>query len=907
MDEFSKRNGDKEMNQGHGQSVSRGMRVCKTLTIIGLCLLIPVLVRAQEKKKVAILPFRIHSTEPLDHLKVGLQEMFTTRLTGKGVPVINPDVVNKHPMAFLPSFELEDLISMGRNLKADVIITGSLTQIGRKISLDLKVVDISREKPPFSIFMTEDDIDRLTDAADRAATSLYNQITGVEQIDSLQVKGNKRIESEAILAVVESKKGDSLDHDQLDKDLRAIYRMGFFTEVNIGTEEGPKGKVVIFKVTEKPSISKITFEGNKKEKDDDLGKESGIKLYTILNPNEVRQSINRLKEYYRQKGYYNVEIKDKIEELPNNEISLTYEIEEGEKVYITKIDFIGNTKFDDGDLKDIMETSEKGFLSWFTKSGLLDKKKLEFDTHKITSFYHNHGYIRAKTGEPEISYEKDKGLTITIEIIEGDQYGVNKVQIEGDLIRPVEELLKKVNINKEKFFNREVVREDTLTLREIYADEGFAYADVAPFTKEDHENHLVDITYSASKGKRVRFERINITGNTVSRDKVIRRELKVIEGEYFSGISLKESTRNLHRLGFFENVEVETKKGSQDDLMVLNINVKERPTGSFSFGAGYSSFDNVMGVIQVTQNNLFGYGQQLSVSGRLGSRTTQFDIRFTEPWLLDKPISAGFDLFKWEREFDEYTKDSLGGALRFGFPVGLDEFTRGSVKYAYDDADIFDIDENAALEIKEMEGGNVTSSIILGLDRDSKDNPWNPTEGSFNSLKFEYAGGFLGGDVSFNKYLARTAWFFPLPWKTVFMTQGRWGYVKKRSDGKLPIYQKFRIGGINTVRGFEFADISPTDPETGDKIGGEKMMVFNFEYRFPLAREQGVVGLVFFDMGNVFTKDESYTFSGIRRSVGGGVRWYSPVGPLRLEYGFNLDKLPGEKSGNFEFSVGGSF
>jgi outer membrane protein insertion porin family len=813
------------------------MGICKTLTIIGLCLLIPVLVQAQEKKKVAILPFGIHSVEPLDHLKLGLQEMFATRLTGKGMPVINPDVVNKHPMAFLPSFELEDLISIGRNLKADVLITGSLTQIGRKISLDIKVVDITEEKLPFSIFMTEDDIDRLTDAADRAATSLYNQITGVEQIDSLQVKGNKRIESEAILAVVESKKGDSLDHDQLDKDLRAIYRMGFFTEVNIGTEEGPKGKIVTFNVTEKPSISKISFEGNKKEKDDDLGKESGIRLYTILNPNEVRQSINRLKEYYRQKGYYNVEIRDKIEELPNNEVSLTYEIEEG-----------------DDDLKDIMETSERGFLSWFTKSGLLDKKKLEFDTHKVTSFYHNHGYIRAKTGEPEISYEKDKGLTITIEIIEGDQYEVNKVQIEGDLIRPAEELLKKVNINKEKFFNREVVREDTLTLRGIYADEGYAYADVAPFTKEDHENHLVDITYRAGKGKRVRFERINITGNTVTRDKVIRRELKVIEGEYFSGKGLKESTRNLHRLGFFENVEVETKKGSQDDLMVLNINVKERPTGTFSLGAGYSSFDNVMGVIQVTQNNLFGYGQQLSVSGRLGSRTTKFDIRFTEPWLLDKPISAGVDIYKWEREFDEYTKDSLGGALRFGFPIGLDDFTRGSVKYAYDDADILDIDDNAALEIKEMEGRNVTSSITLGVDRDSKDNPWNTTEGSVNSLKFEYAGGFLGGDVSFNKYLARSAWYFPLPWKTVFITQGRWGYVKKRSDGKLPIYQKFRIGGINTVRGFEFASISPIDPETGDKIGGEKMMVFNFEYRFPLAKEQGVVGLAW-NTGLIWTKN----------------------------------------------------
>lgn len=878
------------------------------LLVFLFVLLGPPLAQAQITTKIAVLPFRIHALEPLDHLKQGLQAMFSTRLADKGFPVVTPDVVNKHPLAFLPLFQRSDILTIGKALKADAIITGSLTQVGRRISLDIKAWDVNQKKPPFTLFMVEDDIDNLTLAADRAATSLFNQILGVEQIDSIQVKGNKRIEREAILAVIESRRGESLDYDLLDKDLRAIFRMGYFTDVQTETEDGPKGKIVTFIVTEKPSIGRITFQGNKKLKDEDLKKEVAIKRFTILNRSEIRQSINRLKEFYRLKGYYNVVINEKIEEMPKNEVSLLYEIQEGEKVYITKIKFVGNTKFDNDDLTDIMETSEKGLLSWFTKSGLLDKKLLEFDLHKVTSFYHNHGYIRAKTGEPQIAYVQGDGLHITIEVVEGPRYEVNNVGVEGDLIMPAEALLEMVMIKKEKFFNREVVRKDTLLLREVYSDQGFAYAEVAPFTKEDDENRLVDITYKATKGKKVRFERINIAGNTFTRDKVIRRELRVIEGEEYSGTNLKKSTRNLHRLGFFEDVQVQTKKGSQDDLMVLDVNVKERATGAFSLGAGYSSFESIMGVFSISQNNLLGRGHKLSASGRIGARTTQFDIRFTEPWFLDKPISAGIDLYKWEREFDEYTKDSFGAALRFKFPVGLDEFTRVTAKYGYDDADIFDIDDTAAVAIQQMKGTNVTSSITTGIERDSRNLLWATTKGSINSFSIEYAGGFMGGDVAFNKYLARTAWFFPLPWETVFLAQGRWGFVDDRpDDGILPIFQKFRIGGINTVRGFEFADISPEDPETGDKIGGEYMMVYNLEYRFPLAKEQGVTGLVFFDAGNVLPDADGFTFNDIRKSIGTGVRWYSPFGPLRLEYGFILDPEPEDDRGNFEFAVGGSF
>lgn len=867
----------------------------------------PKVVQAESKGRVAVLPFRIYAPKPLDSLARSFQETLTSQLEKAGFQMINPEVINQHPLAFLPDIGRKGYIRIGKEIEADWVISGSLTQIGEKVSLDVGVTDVSEEKAPFLLFEVADTIDALPETAARLAVGIDTQIGGAVQVESVRVEGNERIESEAILAVIKTKKGDRLDYEQLDKDLRSIYGMGFFTDVRIETEDGSKGVIVSLNVTEKPSIGKIVIEGNDKEKEDDLREQLGLKPYTILDENEVRQSVNRLREYYRLKGFYNVDIEHGIEPLANNQVLVRYQIAENEKVYIREIDFVGNQEFDDDDLRDVMETTEKGLLSWFTKSGLLDKNRLAFDVSKLTSFYHNKGFIKAKVGEPKISYEKQKGLSITIEIDEGLKYDVGKVALEGDLVKPVDELLEKLQIRDEKAFNREVVRQDVLELRNIYANEGYAYATVRPRTDEDDETQRVDITYIISKGEKVRFERINITGNTSTRDKVIRRELKVIEGEYFSGNGIKRSTRNLQRLGFFEDVQIQTRKGSDEDLMVLDIQVKERATGTFSMGAGYSSEDGAFGVFEVSQDNLFGRGQKVKASAKIGGTATRYDLRFVEPWFLDKPISAGIDLFNRDIEYDEYTRDSVGGALRFGFPLGIDEFTRGSVRYAYDDSDISDVEEDASLAIRDFEGRNVTSGMTFAVTRDSRDRLFLTSEGSYNSISFEYAGGILGGDVYFNKYQATSGWYFPLFWDTVFLVRGTWGLVEQRSGGILPVYQKFRIGGINTVRGFDFGEISPVDPETGDRIGGEKMMYYNVEYRVPLLREQGIVGLVFFDAGNVFTEDENWTFEGIRTSAGGGIRWYSPVGPIRLEYGVNLDPREDEASGNWEFSMGGTF
>jgi outer membrane protein insertion porin family len=477
------------------------------------------------------------------------------------------------------------------------------------------------------------------------------------------------------------------------------------------------------------------------------------------------------------------------------------------------------------------------------------------------------------------------------------------VSFSGDLIVEEEELRETIRITDEDHYNREVLRRDVIAVTDLYSDEGYAYVNVSPLVDQDNENLVANINFEIEKGNLVYFEEINITGNTKTRDKVIRRQLRVYEKELFSGKRLKRGVQNLYRLDYFEDVQINTSKGSTEDQMNLDVMVKEKSTGAFSFGAGFGNVENLFGTASISERNLFGRGQTLALKAQIGSKTQKFTLSFTEPWLFNIPLAAGADIYKWDYSFDDYDKDSIGGNVRGSYPVF--DYTRAYLTYVYDVSRIANIEDDASDSVKELEGNNVKSSIIGKLAYDSRNNAFNATKGAIYGTTNEFAG--LGGDIGFIKNEAEVAWYIPLFWEFTGVIHSKAGIVNETDDKLLPDYEKFYMGGINSLRGFTRDDIAPKDPE-GASIGGDKYVQLNLELKFPLVSAAGVSGLIFLDAGNIYTDREDVDFSDFRVSAGPEIRWMSPMGPIRLAYGYILDPKDSDSNkGNWEFSMASAF
>ncbi len=872
-----------------------------SLLIVAITCFFPNTARSLETVRVVVLPFKVHTVKDLSYMKAEISEVIKRHLKEEGAVVLEPESALDFTWE-KKAESIDGIRNFGVQNGVDYVVCGSLTWIGEKFRLDAQVVESFGEGLPNVIIKEGQEIENLLGTVKQFARDIGMILFKREKVARVLITGNKRIEADAIKRVIKTEPGDVYLAKSLSEDLKAVYSMGYFENIRIEAEKAPEGKVIIFRVKEKPTIRNISFKGNIAYSDEELTEKIDIRTGSILNIFKVRSNIKMIEELFKEKKYHNVKVTYIISQLEHNQADLEFVIEEGEKFRIRSIMFEGNSAYDDKQLKKIMKTSVKGFFSWLTSSGDLNMADLDLDVAMITAFYHNNGYVESRVGEPKIEYQEN-WIDITIKINEGPRFKVGKVDITGDLILSREKLLENVKISGETYFNREIVRNDLLHLTDLYSDEGYAYTDISPRIDKDLDKLIVNITYVVEKGKQVYFENIFISGNKKTRDNVIRRELKVFEQELFSGRGLKRGVRNLYRLDYFEDVKVNTPRGSSDDKMILKIDVTEKPTGMFSFGGGYSSVEHLFVMASISQRNLFGRGQVLQLKGEWGGKTNRYNLSFTEPWLFDIPLSAGFDLYDWETDFDTYDKDGQGGGVRFGYSVY--DYTRAYLRFTYDVSDIENVETDAPSSIKDLEGTNITKSISTTLRYDSRDRMFNPTEGSDHRITLEYAG--FGGDIAFTKYLAETGWYIPLYKSTVGFLHGKVGYVKENSDGKLPDYERFYLGGINSIRGFDWHGIYVLD-ENGNEIGGDKFVQFNVEYLVPLSKEAGIVGVIFFDTGNVYNDDENIDLSDLRESVGYGFRWYSPIGPIRLECGYIIDRQEGEqKGGRWEFTMGAAF
>jgi outer membrane protein insertion porin family len=871
------------------------------LVCIALICLFPPCGYSQDAKKVAVLPFRINAQEDLSYLSTEISRLIKDSLKSEGAEIAEPEPAD---ILIWTNTTTEDQEARRIALKQglDFIVWGSLTSIGQNFSLDVKVIEPFATEETSTFYLAVEGIENLLVSVQRVSREIGFKLFERAKIAGVVVSGNVRIEVDAIERYIKTKPGDAYVPSKLSSDLKSIYSMGYFEDIRVESKDTPSGKIITFHVQEKPTIRRIEFEGNIVYDSKKIMEALNIKSGSILNIFAIQNNIIRIEDLYKEKNYHNVKVDYKIDKQENNQGDLLFVIEEGKKIKIEKIIFEGNAVYTEKELKKVMKTKVRGFWSWLTNSGELEKEQLSQDIIKLRSFYQNNGFIEAKVAEPIIEYQDDM-IYIKIKIDEGPKFKVGKVGVTGDLIFPEIELLEELKITSKEFYSREVVRNDIVTLTDRYSNEGYAFADIYPRIDKNFDKLEVNIDFVIKRGKKVYFEAITITGNSKTRDKVIRRELRVYEQELFSGTRLKRGIRNLYRLEFFQDVKVETLEGSSDDQILLKIDVIEKPTGNFMFGGGYSSVDYGYLTASISQNNLFGRGQVLELKTTVSAKSSTYSLSFTEPYLFDKSISAGFDIYNRKRDYGDYDRSSMGGRVRLG--TRLADYTKLFWDYTYDVSDITNVDNDVSDLIKESEGKNTTSATSVTLQYDSRDRLLNPTEGTYDSASIEYAG--LGGDIHFTKYLVSSGWYYPLFLGTVGLVYGKGGYVQEHDSGFLPDYERFYLGGMTSIRGFGYRDIYAED-KNGDEIGGNKFVQMNIEWIIPLIKDAGLMGVFFFDAGNVYGNGENLDLTDTREGAGAGIRWYSPMGPIRLEYGWILDPKKNEDSGGrWEFSVGTLF
>ncbi|MDR1049960.1 MAG: outer membrane protein assembly factor BamA [Deltaproteobacteria bacterium] len=868
---------------------------------------------AQTGQRVAVSPFRLFGVtgaqlEQLSNLSRGLLDITINSLTNQGfVPVaMGTQTLNMSDQA---------IAAQARALGADYLLTPSLTKSGNAFNLSGQLLALAQGLQGSSTMTTAANApEALPQAAERLVLMTTDHLFGGgARVVSVEISGSAIVDNQAVLNSLRIRQGGTYNESKAASDIRRLYSMGYFENVSVETSDVSGGKAVRFIVTERPQIGAIVFQGNSKYDDEDLLEQVGVKLLDVASDDLLATAVSNLTRFYNDKGYPLAVVSYELTPGDEGRTRLTFNVNEGGKMYIRDIFFDGNDFYSDRKLRGQMESSRYKFLtSWLTGAGKLDREKLANDSQVLEQYYANNGFLQARVGEPDVSVAEDgEGFSVTFPIYEGPRFMVGNVTLTGDLLEDddPEKMLRMVDLRDEKWFAREQLQEDLNSIRTYYADKGYAHNSVeAEFGNVDEEGRL-DVQIVVLPRNKVYYNRITIVGNERTRDKVIRRHLEVAEGDLTTSSKLINSKNNLMRSGFFEDINILQSPSDDPEMMDMRVEVKERPTGSFQIGAGYSNYNGVFGVMRVTQDNLFGYGRRIGVEANIGSGSNYFDFSFTDPWVGDIPLMMGINVFKYYNDYDYYRKDSFGVSLRAGYPVFERFYLTGT--YSWEDVDITDIGYSYSQYLRSFMGTSVNSTFTLALRRDTRNHFFQPTAGSTARVSYTIASGLFGGDTYFNRYEAEYAHWIPIPFLRgwALMGHAEVGYAKESRPRGLPIYEKYMLGGINSIRGYDWYDVSPKDPVSGENIGGEKMMVMNFELTMPLIADSGLYGVFFYDMGNVWSKDDrvKLSMSNLKKSYGAGLRYLSPMGPLRIEYGKALDPDPGDPSGRWEFTMGAMF
>ncbi len=815
----------------------------------------------------------------------------------------------------------------------------------------------------------------------------------VGRVADVVVSGNRRVEEAALLEVIQLRAGEALEDWKIQRDIRAIWRSGYVEDVVVRVEEGASGLVVRFEVDEKPAVREVRIEGSKKVKEDDLDDAVDIEPFTVPSDARVAQVARAIRAKYLEKGFYLATVEPQITAVGDDLVDLAFQITENRKVIVQTVDITGNTQVPDAKIKRFMQTREGGLVPWLTSGGTFVEENLENDVYVIRSVLLEEGHVDAQVDDPQVYLTPDKRhIRVTVHVTEGPRYKLGDVSVTGDFVPdegltpgavatlldgtrvrdvqaahtrdqragvpfteawtpeiqkdPLDFRAGGIPLRKGDTFKLTTLQAAMQRVSDLYGDQGYAFANATPLPQTDPETGIVDLQIDVQRGEKMRIGRINITGNDPTYDKVVRREIPQNEGETYRGSALREARERLERLGFFETVEVSTPRGSAPDELDVNVDVSERPTGSFSVGAGYGSAESFLFTANVQKSNFLGLGWIVSLAGNVSARTRTGNLSFYDPHFLDSQWTLRVDGFYNQRSYieDEYQR---GGTIQIGRYLDKRNDVRLAVDYTLEDVGLLSLDAyKERLFGGQLYRNGLTSSVGLTFEIDKRNNRINATRGFRFTVSSELAGGFradedtvvslFGGDFNFLQTQANFRFYQPLIPKgdwLVFRWNTSLGHIQSTDGTIVPYIHRYRAGGILSVRGYDPFSLGPSiratgyrdynqprtlfqgsdDPGAADDrlvIGGTKTWVNNFELESPIIKAAGIALVAFFDAGNTFGDPWGvgpYDPAGLRLAWGLGIRWQSPIGPLRFEWGMPIGRYEDERPSVVDFTIGSAF
>ncbi|WP_296304706.1 outer membrane protein assembly factor BamA [uncultured Desulfovibrio sp.] len=888
---------------------------------------------------VLVLPFQANAGPEMPNASRDVPQLICDQLAQNGLTPIPMDKARGLlARGGNGSIDLAEARRLGRMAGADLVVYGNFNQLGSGFSMDTRLVPVKEGQAVPARFERDSLLalaECASDLAGRAAsvmgageasapaaTPLAAPAAGrtpsfvpmqgsAKGLADVQVRGLQVMDPDVVLTRLTIRRGDSPDADAINEEVKRIWEMGYFNDVQATLE----GNVLVFTVSEKPRIENIIVEGSDAVDADDVLAAMGTRSGNVLNEQLISDDLQKINELYRKEGYYLAKASYRLDSRQGGKGAvLVITVDEGNKLYIKEVKIDGIKELDRSGLDKYLALRPRTILSWFTGTGVLKDEYIERDTNAIAAYGLSQGFVDIQVAAPDIQY-KDDGIYITFLVNEGPRYKVRDVKFGGDVIDTEEAMLAQVEMDnwrdENDYFSVTVMQEDTKRLTNYYADQGYAFAEVdTRILKVDGDAPLVDVGYQISKKQKVFIRRLIVEGNVKTRDNVILREMRLGDGDMYDGAKLRRSTERLNRLRYFSAVDTELVPTGKDDEVDLKVKVNETNTGALMGGIGYSTYYDVGVSASIMERNLFGRGYWLQLQGFFSWRRTSGILSFTNPRVYDTDLSIGNDLYYVRDYWDDFTKETLGDTINFSYPLG--EYTSVGVGYRLERYYLSDVGDDASPYITDYTGYNWTSAINARILRDTTDARDRPTKGTIARLWAEYGGGGLGGTDNFIKAVADWQGFWSFNPENTIHLRARVGGVFQNTDSRVPVFERFWVGGMETIRGYSYSDLSPRDYKYGgDQIGGDRMGVVNLEYVWTFQKDMGLALVPFVDAGfNIDSKTQSdELYDKIVYSAGLELRWRSPMGDLRIAYGIPLSKdYDNEREpGRLEFSMGQFF